>query len=491
MARTKSKVEKLATRTTPELGEIGVSGLAQFSGIIQADFLKELRGKEGYKKFNEMLLNSPVIGAMLLAIEQAVRSISWTFASDDENDERVQFLEEARADMSHSWNDHIIEALTMLPYGFSLFEECYKRDLRGRVVWRKFAIRGQDTVYKWLFDTAGGLAGFEQQDPNTYRITPIPIEKLLLYRTRVERGNPEGRSILRTSWVSYYFAKHIQQIEAIGIERDLAGLPVVTLPNGADTADTSASDFGKASRMVRNIRNDEQAGIVLPSEEWKLELLSTGGTRQFDTNEIIKRHESRMLMAALAQFLMLGQESVGSFALSKDQTDFFTMSVNATADIIAETFTKYAIPRLLALNGYDVDGVRLEHTPAGDVDITMVADFLQKVGAYITWNEEDEIWLRQVARLPERDIETLRAERELAAQRKEETRQAFLERSNQSDQDKQEKQEKLNADFYAADAPDDDKRRRRERQWERAIQEYFDAAKKRMLKAAKEMKKGI
>lgn len=55
--------------------------------------------------------------------------------------------------------------------------------------------------------------------PN-YEVVPIPIEKLLIYRTRMERGNPEGRSLLRPAWIFYYYTKNLQQIEAIGFEHE-------------------------------------------------------------------------------------------------------------------------------------------------------------------------------------------------------------------------------------------------------------------------------
>lgn len=458
--------------------EIGATGLSEFSGQIQEDFLRELRGVEGYKNYREMTLNSPIIGAMLLAIEQAIRGVNWEFTSDTDNDPRLDLLNESLESMTHSWDDHIIEALTMLPYGFAIFEIVYQR-VGANVMWRKFAIRGQNTVLRWLLDERGGIEGFEQQAPPHYKITQLEIEKLVLYRTRLDRNNPEGRSILRTAWIPYFYTKHIQQIEAIGIERDLAGLPVITLPKNADMGNTDTSDLGVAKKLVRNIRNDEQTGIVKP-DGWTLELLSTGGRRQFDTTAIIKRYESRMLMSALAQFLMLGQESVGSLALSKDQTDFFAMSVNATADILAETFNKYAVPRLLKLNGMDAEGIVFGHTPAGDVDTSLLSEFLQKVGSMVTWSAEDEVWLRQVARLPERDLELLKQDRAEATERRDKITAGFQQKTDEPQREQEE---------FGIDAPDENKRRKRERAWEKATRKYFDSAKKRLLKAARELRR--
>lgn len=393
--------------------EIGNTGLAEFIGQIHEDFLRELRGAEGYKRYNEMRLNSPVIGALLLAIEQSVRGAKCEYTSDDgEDDPRLELLNESREAMTHSWNDHVSEALTFLPFGFAPFEVVYQR-VGGKILWRKFAIRSQDTVRQWKMDDNGGMVALVQQAAPNYKWIEIPIEKLVIYRTRVEKNNPEGRSILRTAWIPYYFCKHIQQIEAIGIERDLAGLPHIELPPNADATDTDdeSKDVGKAKKLVRNIRNDQQAGVVTPAG-WIFKLVSTGGSRAFDTDKIIRRYETRMLMSALAQFLMLGQDGVGSLALSNDQSDFFTMSVNSVCDTLAETHEKYAVARLLALNGYDAEGIHVTHSPAGDTDIDVLSGFLQKVGSMITWTADDEVWLRGVVKLPERTAEEIAAEKE-------------------------------------------------------------------------------
>lgn len=465
---------------------------------MQQDFLKDLRGAEAFKRYEEMRLNSPIVGALLLAIEHSVRAVSWEFTSDQgENDERIEFMQSALDGLEPSWEDHLSEALTMLPFGYSLFEIVYALDQFGRVTWRKLAVRGQDTIYSWDIDDNGTLIGAIQRGAPTYREVYLPADKCILYRTRVEKGNPEGRSMLRTAYIPYYYAKNISQIEAIGVERDLAGLPVIKLPEGASTGTETTSDASVANKLVRNIRQDEQAGIVLPSG-WELTLLSTGGTRQFDTDKIINRYESRMLMAALAQFLMLGQEGVGSLALSKDQTDLFTMSVNTTADIIADTFRHSAVPRLLALNGWNDDGIKFAHTPAGDVDATMVADFLTKVQPMLTWTPQDEAWLRQIGKLPEVDLDEIEAERERKQEQTRALSDAALARNQkQLPPDGQteplaqnDEHEQMNAqyaaEYYAAERARNDARRRSwEKRIQRTLKKFLDGEKKRIVKGAK------
>jgi len=218
---------------------------------------------------------------------------------------------------------------------------------------------------------------------------------------------------------------------------------------------------------------------------WEVQLLSTGGSRQFNTDEIVKRYESRMLMSALAQFLMLGQEQVGSLALSRDQTDFFTMAVNATADIISETHTKFAIPRLMRLNGYDAEGLRFDHSPAGDVDIKSLGEFLTAISPFITWTTEDEIWLRGAAKLPERAPEEID---EVKEQKRSMITPMLEGLRKKKEEQEGEEEEKMGAEYYAG-APDDVERRRFERRWEQTIKSYFADLKKRVIKGAKGIKR--
>jgi hypothetical protein len=392
------------------MAEIGYTGLATFGGQVQEEFLRELRGKEGQKRFREMSLNSPDVGAIMLTIEETVRGVGWFFQSDDgADDPRLELLEAARDNLTVSWNDHISEVLTMLVYGWSLFEIVYER-VEGRVLWHKFAPRGQDTLFRWGIDSNGGLVYFSQVAAPTYKEVKIPIEKCLLYRTRVEKGNPEGRSLFRSCWIPYFFVKNLQTVEAISLERGGAGFPVINIP-----ATASDQDISVAEQAVRNIRIDEQMGFVEP-QGWALRFEGMNGS-SLDFNTPITRYRQQILMAVLSQFLMLGQQGVGSLALSEDQTDLFDQAINAICDQIASVITKFAIPRLCKLNGVDPKGLRMDHGQAGEADIKGMADFLSKIAAagLITWTVDDEVWLRDYGGLPEIEEQTIIDEQERKA----------------------------------------------------------------------------
>lgn len=411
--------------------EIGRVGQRRYGGVIYEEFLHELRGKKGVEVYREMSENDDVIGAILFAIEMLVRQCDWNIepGGDTAKDrEAAEFVESCMDDMQDTWIDTISEILSFLTYGWSYHEIVYKRrmgntkDKRtkskyndGLIGWQKLPIRAQETLYQWEYDDEDNLLGMTQQPPPYFGTYTIPIEKALLFRTKSRKNNPEGRSVLRNAYRSWYFKRRIQEIEGIGIERDLAGLPVIYGPEGLDlwddTIDTNVKARAGLERMVRQIRRDEREGIVLPAG-YKLELLSSGGSRQFDTNAIINRYDTRIAMTVLADFIFLGHSETGSWALSSDKTELFAVAIGAFLDIICETFNSQGIPALIDINGDHFKGIteypQMTHGDIEDADITKVATFIKDMTGIGVLVPDDglEDYIRQVGHLPERTSDT-------------------------------------------------------------------------------------
>jgi hypothetical protein len=421
--------------------EIGSSGLHQYGGEIQQDFLRQLRGKQAYANYREMADNDPVVGAMLHSIEMLIRAVDWTVEPSDPDDERsiaeAQFVSSCLGDMSDSWADTLAAIMGFLVYGYSYHEIVYKRrqgytkDPRtrskytdGRIGWRKLPTRSQETIDRWNLDDNGGIRGAYQNDPNSQKkcVVYLPIEKALLFRTTSKLNNPQGRSILRNAFIPWYYKRRIQEIEAIGIERDLAGLPVALVPpqllsNAATAEERAALDAIK--QIVRNVKRDEQEGIVFPlaydpetgNPAYDLKLLSTGGRRQFDTDAIIGRYDQRIAMTVLADFLLLGHEAVGTQALSVSKVDLFVRSLDAFLSEIAEVFNNHAIPRLMRLNGVDEAlSPTLTWSTPKSVDLGSIGSFitsLAQAGAPLFPDENLEGYLRGIAGLPVGEAEAV------------------------------------------------------------------------------------
>lgn len=408
-----------------EFMEFGSTGLRRSGGTINEEFLPQLQGTKGFKVYREMRDNDPVIGAMLYAIDKVITRLEWKIEGEDER--TAVFVEECLHDMSDSWDATLQNILSMLVYGWSFHEIVYKirrgdtgdgktssRYSDNRIGWRKWPVRAQETLQEWMLDDRGGIQGMVQTDPAIGVMLRIPIEKSLLFRTTTNRNNPEGYSLLRNAYRPWFYKRRIEEIEAIGIERDLAGLPMAYVPPEylSNTATPAQKVVLRAiTEIVQNVKRNEQEGIVFPAaydehgnRVFDLTLLSASGTRQFDTGAVIQRYDQRIAMSLLSDFLLLGSDRVGSFALGASKVDLWTLAVDSIAKTIAETVNQYAIPRLLKLNAMRSDRLPyLTYGQVSSVELTEVAEYVSKlvgVGAIMPdRNLEDH--LRTLGDLPD------------------------------------------------------------------------------------------
>lgn len=415
--------------------ELGATGLRRTGGIIDEEFLPQLRGRKAIQIYREMADNDPVVGALLFSVDRLLRQVEWRVEPADSTPDQKQaaeFIEQCMEDMSYTWDDTLTEILTMLPFGWSWHEIVYKRRVGpwekdpakrskytdNKIGWRKIPIRAQETWTRWIFDDTGGVKGMVQMAPPYYKQVVLPIEKSLLFRVSTAKNNPEGRSFLRNAYRPWYMKKRLEEIEGIGAERDLAGLPMARVPADYLNAPkgTDKEKMVEAFRkMVRSVRRNEQEGVIIPrqvDQDTKMDLfdfalLGSGGSRQFNINEIITRYEQRILMTVLADFILVGHEQTGSYALHTDKTGLFRASMNSIAQMIADVFNRYAIPRLFEVNGWKLD--QLPQIVPGDIDppdLTQLSGFMgQLASAGITWFPDPELekFLRQAARLPKLD----------------------------------------------------------------------------------------
>lgn len=419
-----------------EIGRIGQHryGIQGYGSIFMEEFLYELHGARGVQTFEEMANNDSTVGGMLFAVNMLMRKAEIHIEPGGEtakDKEAAEFIESCMYDMEKTWPETFSELLSFLHIGWSLHEICYKRRVGktsspitnskysdGLIGWRKFAPRAQDTLEGWEY-TPGtdDLVGMWQLAPPDYNRCMIPMTKALHLRTRSYKDNPEGRSILRTAYRDWYFKKRLQEIEAYGVERDLAGFPVLSSPEGMDIWDPNDPDMvaalARAEYIVSSIRRDAREGLVIPGGEngWKLELLASTGKRQFDTNAIIERYNKSIATSILADFIMMGQQQVGSFALADSKTEIFALAIGAFLDVICEAFNNQAIPRLIDLNGDHFKGItdypQMCHGDIENKDLQTFTTFVKEmIGAgVLTPDEELEKEIRRVGGLPEK-VET-------------------------------------------------------------------------------------
>ena len=372
--------------------ELGRTGLVQFSGYIHEEILRELTGVRWSRNVREMTSNDPIISALFFAINRLTQQVTWEVepASDDPADEEAaDFIRECLFDdMAQPWRETISEIHSYIPWGWSYHEIVYKRRNDGRIGWAKWPIRAQESLDHWQIADNGDIEGMWQRAAPKYDLVLIPINKALHFRTSTHKNNPEGHSLCRPIFRPWYFKKNMENIEAIGVERDLAGLPVIYAPAEVleaedNTPNAAIRDYLK--QMITSLKNNEQAGALFPSDQWpqeqgggpryKFELASTAGNKQFDTRKIISGKNVEICTSLLFDLILIGHERVGSFALADSKTDMVGYALGAFLDSDCEEINRHAIPRLLALNGMPGQA-KLTHGDIESLELEAIANFI-------------------------------------------------------------------------------------------------------------------
>ena len=448
MAKAPSKIKSFR--------DIGVSGRNVHNGTIRGDeFLRELKGNKAIQKFREMRDNDSTVGAVMYAVEQILRDVDITVEATDDSAEAkgaAEFLTECLDDMEHTMDDHISEALSFLTFGFQWTEVVYKRRggwntnspkkhskySDGKIGIRKLASRAPWTIDRFDIDRKSGdiLGVWQNVSVGANNDNYIPSNKSILYRTTVINGDPSGRSILRNAYTAYEYLSNLQAIEAIAMERELAGIPVGKVPSeylAADATDDQVALINEFKQALRDVKFNEQGYLLLPSDTFMdhegkpsniplmdISLMSTSGTRAVEIDPVVKRYQHDIARSILSEFLMLGSSERGSFALSKSKSDLFLRALESYITTIVDVLNKQLVPMLWKLNKMPVE--TMPKIVAGDVaphDLKELGAYLRNLnGANINLSDQPEIVdaLLHNAELPELDREKYEESLEVARQ---------------------------------------------------------------------------
>ena len=299
------------------------------------------------------------------------------------------------------------------------------------------APRAQWTVDRFDLDKkTGELLGVYQRKNYGVSNNHIPAGKLIHYKTTTQNNDPSGRSILRNAYKSYTFLTKLQNVEAIAVERELHGIPIGRMPAeylSSDASDSQVALKNKFESILRDLKNNEQGYALLPSDLYvdvdgkpteqrlmDIELITSNGTRNIDIDPIIKRYQHDIARSVMAEFLMLGASSTGSYALSKSKTDLFLRALESYINSIFDVINKQLLEPLWRLNGLDF--ALMPTIVPGDVaphDLKELGSYLRNLnGADINLSDQPDIVdaLLTTAELPNLDRDLYEGSRELARQ---------------------------------------------------------------------------
>jgi hypothetical protein len=287
----------------------------------------------------------------------------------------------------------------------------------GKIGWASWNLIPQPSRYGWGFDDTGRANLLIQYDPQTGEYIPISLQRCIHFRMAGRNNSPEGWTPLRQAYDPWYRKMRIQQIEGVGIERDLAGLPHFMIPG--ESIDAKDKVFQRAQQIVTGIRQDSQAGLVSSSDRdedtkqllHEFKLVSTGGSRTIDTDPVVRRYANEIATTFLASVMRTGQDTHGSYALAETQGGLLEQSIGANLDSIEADINTQAVPNLLEYNDIPEELTpRIKHSGIASRDLEVLARYvatLVKSGLLVDTPELTE-FLHQVAGLPVPKIDQLR-----------------------------------------------------------------------------------
>ena len=313
----------------------------------------ELAWPNSVPVYDKMRRQDAQVKSVLRAVQLPIQRTVWSIDPNGARDEVVQHVAgdlglpikgggavpTLRTRDRFSWFDHLRLALLMLPFGHSMFEQEASVDERGLLHLKRLGHRPSRTISKFNVAKDGGLESIEQLT-TLGASGPIPVSRLVAYVHEKEGGNWAGISLLRPAYKNWVLKDRLLRANTTTIIRNGLGIPVYEGAEGEE-------DLNPGLNMAKAVRSGEDAGAATPNGA-KLRLMGVEGTLP-DALPSIRYHDEQIGRAVLAHFLNLGTQT-GSWALGSTFADFFTLSLQALAQQIADVANSHVVEDLVDWN---------------------------------------------------------------------------------------------------------------------------------------------
>lgn len=339
--------------------------------------------------FKDMENDAGII-APLTIVKAPIRSVEWSI--ECENNDIKDFVKKA---LLLIWEQLIGDMLLALNFGFQSFEKVFTRNNDGIVYKKLLAYDPADITVK-TNEKTGGFAGIELSQVNKpMGAIQLPPQKCFHFAYDMRWGNFYGISKMRPAYKYWFTDKYYYEFQNVFMEKLSGGVVVAYAPSGKTVVD--GVEYDNIETMKKVAQDIRSGGVAsLPSEmwgeqagdrKWILELLES----KKDTGQFVKAHEHLDTMKSRAIFvpdLIYKAEKVGSFALGKEHTNNFILSIKAILDYAKLFIDSYLIPQLVEYN-FGINAPRAEWVYSTLSPATI--DFLKDLVIELTKKDRAEI----------------------------------------------------------------------------------------------------
>lgn len=313
----------------------------------------ELMWPNSVPVYDKMRRQDAQVRSVLRAVQLPIQRTKWFIDPAGARDEVVKLVSDdlglpvkgqpdaarLRTKDRFSWFDHLRLALLMLPFGHSIFEQEAAVGDDGLLHLKRLGHRPARTISRFNVAKDGGLVSI-QQLTTLGGSEPIPVDRLVAYVHEKEGGNWAGVSLLRPAYKNWVLKDRLMRANTTTLIRNGLGIPVYEGAEGEESLDAGLN-------QAKTVRSGDDAGAATPFGA-KLRLMGVEGTLP-DALPAIRYHDEQIGRAVLAHFLNLGTQT-GSWALGSTFADFFTLSLQALAQQIADIANSHVIEDLVDWN---------------------------------------------------------------------------------------------------------------------------------------------
>jgi len=343
-------------------------------GIYYKDYevITELSPSYGLHVYRKMRLNDPIIGGIMFHIETVLRRVEFVLKGNVPS-----FVKDC---LTETFFRKILGDLTsVLVYGFYCGEKIWKAENYVKLI--DIEPRHQTTIDD-IYDT------YVTQCPDLGSCVDIPKAKLLWFYIMSDARYPYGISLLRSVYKPYFMKIAVEASEANSVDRDLAGLPTLTAPEGFNFAaadpdypgyDPSIKDTLEwAINVVTSIRKDNQQGVVLPYG-WELKLLRAEGTSsKANADTMIKRYNTEICIGLLEAFMSAGLGPSMQSSETELHLQTFLTACDSISRIFAEAINEQVLTQLCEYNGVECD-CWIEPVPLTNYNLKDLASYVARL----------------------------------------------------------------------------------------------------------------
>lgn len=278
-----------------------------------------------------------------------IRSAPWSLipvSEDSQEEQRMcQELTDDLQQMDTPMDEVIGQMTSAFAFRRSHHEKVYTR-IGSRIGYSKVAFRPQESCEVIRSKKRGGqIIGFKQTVPDETDPVRILNPYALTYVHGIHREPIRGQSALEIAYQCYQLKWKIKFLWYNFLEGQ--NLPRTIVFGNSETGTKNA---------VQAIARLKSAGVAGVPKDWvdKIQPLDVSGKGAAEFKSALDWLDSEASGSILAGFTTIPGKEVGSYAMSKDQTDFFVQMQNGNAREMGSALRQYLLADVVRLN-YGVD----------------------------------------------------------------------------------------------------------------------------------------